>query len=240
MRSCASARAWTTEQKAQAITEASKLRGEQLRAYLDRQGIQFALFERCRLALEEDGQDPKATSQRIRALERELARKEKPLAEAAALLGCEALASTRSHDAFTVFERVFKEFGLPQALRTDNGVPFASGNSLFGLTKLSVWWLRLGIGIGRTKPGNPQQNGRHERMHLTLKKEATKPAAKNLLQQQGRLHGVASFSGPDRPEAAVPESMCLVHPATPLRPISAADHPGGLPPATTMGSPSAR
>jgi transposase-like protein len=79
-------RAWTAEQKAQVITEASRLTGEQLTAYLDRQGIRFAQFERWRLALEEDGQDPKATSQRIRALERELARKEKALAEAAALL----------------------------------------------------------------------------------------------------------------------------------------------------------
>jgi transposase-like protein len=79
-------RNWTAEQKAQVITEASKLTGEQLTAYLDRQGIQFALFERWRRALAEDGQDPKATSQRIRALERELARKEKALAEAATLL----------------------------------------------------------------------------------------------------------------------------------------------------------
>jgi putative transposase len=86
-----------------------------------------------------------------------------------------------------VFERVFKDFGLPLAIRTDNGIPFASRSAFFGLSKLSVWWLRLGIGIERIKPGNPQQNGRHERMHLTLKKEATKPAAKNLLQQQAKF-----------------------------------------------------
>jgi putative transposase len=59
--------------------------------------------------------------------------------------------------------------------------------AFFGLSKLSVWWLRLGVGIERIKPGNPQQNGRHERMHLTLNKEATKPAAKNLLQQQAKF-----------------------------------------------------
>jgi transposase InsO family protein len=70
--------------------------------------------------------------------------------------------------AFTVFERIFKDFGLPLAIRTDNGVPFASRSTFFGLSKLPVWWLRLGIGIERTKPGNLQQNGRHERMHLTL------------------------------------------------------------------------
>jgi putative transposase len=82
---------------------------------------------------------------------------------------------------------VFKEFGLPRAIRTDNGVPFASPDALFGLSRLSVWWLRLGIEIERIKPGNPQQNGRHERMHLTLKLETTKPAAGNFLQQQTRF-----------------------------------------------------
>jgi putative transposase len=66
-----------------------------------------------------------------------------------------------------VFEIAFKEFGLPRAIRTDNGVPFASPNALFGLSSLAVWWLRLGIEIERIKPGHPQQNGRHERMHLT-------------------------------------------------------------------------
>jgi putative transposase len=97
------------------------------------------------------------------------------------LLSCEALATTKEDHAFAVFERTFKEFGLPKAIRTDNGVPFASAHALFGLSKLAVWWLRLGIRIERIKPGHPQQNGRHERMHLTLKKEATKPAAHNFL-----------------------------------------------------------
>jgi len=100
------------------------------------------------------------------------------------LLSCEALSSTREDYAFTVFERLFKERGLPANMRSDNGVPFASAHALFNLSKLAVWWLRLGIGIERIKPGHPQQNGRHERMHLTLKKEATKPAAGNFLQQQ--------------------------------------------------------
>jgi transposase InsO family protein len=78
-------------------------------------------------------------------------------------------------------ERLFRERGLPANIRSDNGVPFASAHALFNLSKLAVWWLRLGIGIERIKPGHPQQNGRHERMHLTLKKEATKPAAANFL-----------------------------------------------------------
>jgi putative transposase len=100
------------------------------------------------------------------------------------LLACEALSSTREQYAFTVFERLFQERGLPANIRSDNGVPFASAHALFNLSKLAVWWLRLGIGIERIQPGHPQQNGRHERMHLTLKKEATKPAAANFLQQQ--------------------------------------------------------
>jgi putative transposase len=103
------------------------------------------------------------------------------------LLTCEALSSTKENCAFTVFERLFKERGLPANIRSDNGVPFASAHALFNLSKLAVWWLRLGIGIERIKPGHPQQNGRHERMHLTLKKEATKPASRNFLQQQARF-----------------------------------------------------
>src|ERR1700693_117713 len=119
------------------------------------------------------------------------------------LLSCEALSTTQEIYAFTVFERVFKEFGLPQAIRTDNGVPFASANALFGLSKLSVWWLRLGIDIERIKPGRPEQNGRHERMHLTLKKEATKPAAKNFLQQQGRFDHFIEEYNQERPHQAI-------------------------------------
>jgi putative transposase len=95
------------------------------------------------------------------------------------LFSCEALASTKETYAFTIFERVFKDFGLPKAIHTDNGVPFASPHALFGLSKLAVWWLRLSIRIERIKPGHPAQNGRHERIHLTLKKETTKPAARN-------------------------------------------------------------
>jgi putative transposase len=119
------------------------------------------------------------------------------------LLSCEALSTTQEIYAFTVFERVFKEFGLPQAIRTDNGVPFASPHALFGLSKLSVWWLRLGIHIERIKPGHPQQNGRHERMHLTLKKEATKPAAQNFLQQQSKFDAFIECFNHERPHQAL-------------------------------------
>lgn len=119
------------------------------------------------------------------------------------LLACEALGSTKEAYAFPVFERLFKEFGLPVAIRTDNGVPFASPNALYKLSRLSVWWLRLGIEIERIKPGCPQQNGRHERMHLTLKNETTKPAGENFLQQQGRFDDFIAYFNHERPHQAL-------------------------------------
>jgi putative transposase len=119
------------------------------------------------------------------------------------LINCDALSTTRETYAFAVFERAFKDFGLPTAIRTDNGVPFACGNALYGLSKLSVWWLRLGIDIERIKPGHPEQNGRHERMHLTLKTEATKPAADNFLQQQARFDVFVKRFNEERPHQAL-------------------------------------
>ena len=119
------------------------------------------------------------------------------------LLRCDALTSTKEAPAFTVFERTFKDFGLPVAIRTDNGIPFACGNALYGLTRLSVWWLRLGIALERITPGHPEQNGRHERMHLTLKREATKPASPNFLQQQARFDTFLTRYNDERPHHAV-------------------------------------
>ena len=119
------------------------------------------------------------------------------------LLLCEALESTREELAFTAFEHLFQERGLPSAIRSDNGVPFASPNALFNLSKLAVWWLRLGIEIERIKPGKPQQNGRHERMHLTLKKEATRPPGLNSLQQQARFDDFVQEFNTERPHQAI-------------------------------------
>jgi hypothetical protein len=113
------------------------------------------------------------------------------------------LQSNREESAFTAFERLFRERGLPQAIRSDNGVPFASPNGLFNLSKLSVWWLRLGIRIERIKPGHPQQNGRHERMHRTLKQEATRPAGANLLQQQAKFDAFLEEFNNERPHEAL-------------------------------------
>jgi putative transposase len=119
------------------------------------------------------------------------------------LLACEALSTTQERYAFSVFERAFQEFGLPQAIRTDNGVPFASAHALYGLSKLAVWWLRLGIHLERIAPGHPEQNGRHERLHLTLKTEATRPAAPTVLQQQVRFDAFLDRYNQERPHQAL-------------------------------------
>ena len=119
------------------------------------------------------------------------------------ILACEALESTKEGGAIPVFQRLFEERGLPAAIRSDNGVPFASPNGLYNLSRLSVWWLRPGIAIERIKPGQPQQNGRHERMHLTLKREATKPASDNILQQQARFDEFVSAFNTQRPHEAL-------------------------------------
>ena len=119
------------------------------------------------------------------------------------LIACEALSTTKERYAFGVFERAFQDFGLPDAIRTDNGVPFASAHALYGLSKLAVWWLRLGIRLERIAPGHPEQNGRHERMHLTLKTEATRPASANVLQQQGRFDAFVHRYNVERPHQAL-------------------------------------
>ena len=137
---------------------------------------------------------------------------------------CEALESVREDLAITAFEQLFRERGLPQAIRSDNGVPFASPNGLYNLSKMSVWWLRIGIQIERIKPGHPQRNGRHERMHLTLKKETTKPAGTNFLQQQARFdHFIEEFNG-ERPH----EGLSMKTPAEVYAPSRRAYQ--GLPP----------
>lgn len=99
------------------------------------------------------------------------------------LLACEGLENTKGCGVRESFRVVFAEYGVPDAIRMDNGSPFAS-TGLAGLSKLSVWWMRLGIRLERIDPGHPEQNGRHERMHRTLKAETTRPAKPNFLQQQ--------------------------------------------------------
>jgi transposase InsO family protein len=119
------------------------------------------------------------------------------------MLECHALESTREVPVISAFERLFAVRGLPAAIRSDNGIPFASPNGLYNLSKLSVWWLRLGIDIERIKPGRPTQNGRHERMHLTLKKETTRPPGANILQQQERFDAFVQEFNTERPHEAL-------------------------------------
>lgn len=118
------------------------------------------------------------------------------------LLCCEALESTETDGVWSAFEQVFREHGLPLAIRSDNGTPFAS-RGLNGWSQLAVWWLRLGIELERIKPGHPEQNGRHERMHWTLKDEATRPASPNYFHQQARFDGFRHEYNIERPHEAL-------------------------------------
>jgi transposase InsO family protein len=129
------------------------------------------------------------------------------------LLVTEALDGTDEESARPVFEQAFTEYGLPTVIRSDNGTPFAS-QGLAGLTKLSAWWLRLGINHQRTEPAHPEQNGCHERMHRTLKAETTRPAGQNSLQQQERFDAFRHEFNEERPH----ESLNMQRPAEVYRP----------------------
>lgn len=118
------------------------------------------------------------------------------------LLCCEALYSTQSEMAKPVFEKTFRDNGLPDYIRTDNGVPFAIPGKT-GLSSLSLWWLKLGIMPERIEKGHPEQNGRHERFHLTLKQEATCPARKNIKQQQKAFDAFREEYNTERPHEAL-------------------------------------
>jgi putative transposase len=118
------------------------------------------------------------------------------------LLRCTALVTTSLEVAQPVFESAFKEFGLPGVVRTDNGPPFAT-RAPYGLSQLSIWWLKLGIGHERITPGHPEQNGRHERMHRTLKAEATKPPAATRRGQQRKFDDFRAEYNTERPHEAL-------------------------------------
>jgi transposase InsO family protein len=118
------------------------------------------------------------------------------------LLGCHGLPSTAVQGAKPIFTRLFQEYGLPQYIRSDNGVPFAT-NTLARLSRLSAWWVRLGILPQLIEPGRPQQNGRHERMHKTLKQEATRPPAAAMPSQQRRFDRFRREFNAERPHEAL-------------------------------------
>src|SRR5829696_2502091 len=118
------------------------------------------------------------------------------------LLACRALTSVRTVEARPVFERLFRMYGLPVRLRSDNGVPFAT-TALARLSPLSVWWIRLGIRPELIEPGHPEQNGRHERMHKTLKAEATRPPARDRRAQQRAFDRFRTEFNDERPHEAL-------------------------------------
>jgi transposase InsO family protein len=118
------------------------------------------------------------------------------------LICCVGLSSTRSTPVRKVFEQVFREFGMPEAIRSDNGSPFAS-KAPRGLSKLSAWWAKLGIRHERIAPGKPQQNGRHERMHLTLKQETAMPPQGTFRSQQRAFDHFRKEYNVDRPHEAL-------------------------------------
>jgi putative transposase len=118
------------------------------------------------------------------------------------LLRCTALPSTKVGGVRPVFERAFREFGLPERIRTDNGSPFASRGA-GGLSGLSIWWVKLGIHHERIQPGHPEQNGRHERMHRTLKQETLRPPAGTFRKQQTRFDSFLREYNEERPHESL-------------------------------------
>lgn len=118
------------------------------------------------------------------------------------LLRVQSMTETSHEPVRALFEATFREYGLPGAIRTDNGTPFAS-HGIGGLSRLSVWWLKLGIVPERIEPGQPQQNGRHERMHLTLKQETADPARTNLRRQQEAFDRFRDVFNEERPHEAL-------------------------------------
>jgi transposase InsO family protein len=118
------------------------------------------------------------------------------------LLRCKALRSTKTVRAQPVFESVFREYGLPERIRTDNGTPFASRGA-GGLSRLSIWWVKLGIRHERIEPGHPEQNGRHERMHRTLKQETLRPPASTARTQQTRFDAFQEEFNQERPHEGI-------------------------------------
>lgn len=139
------------------------------------------------------------------------------------VLRCQALTHTSTAVVHPLFELSFREFGLPRAIRTDNGPPFAS-TGLAGLTPLSVWWLKLGIRLDRIDPGKPQQNGRHERMHRVLGEDTRAAPAASLRAQQRVFDRWRAVYNHERPH----EALAMATPASHYQPSPRA-YPRQLP-----------
>jgi putative transposase len=145
------------------------------------------------------------------------------------LLGCQALPAVQTAPVQAAFARLFQEYGLPERIRTDNGVPFAT-SALARLSALSRWWITLGIRPELIEPGRPAQNGRHERMHRTLKAEATKPPAASSAAQQRRFTAFRRTYNEERPhealDGATPASIYVASPRPYPRRPPGVDYPG--------------
>ena len=131
------------------------------------------------------------------------------------VLACHGLHSVKTEGAKPVFRALFREVGLPDAIRTDNGAPFAS-TGIHGLAALNVWWMQLGIVHQRITPASPQENGTHERMHRELKRETARPAASSLRAQQRRFDAFRQRYNDERPHEALGDRT----PSTLWRPSS--------------------
>jgi hypothetical protein len=131
------------------------------------------------------------------------------------LLRCHRVSPARYESIQPIFADAFYEYGLPDAIRTDNGAPFAT-TTVGGLTRLSIWWIKLGILPERIRPGKPHQNGRHERMHRTLKQETASPPHANAQRQQAAFDRFRQDYNHDRPHEALgqrpPASLYLPSP----------------------------
>jgi hypothetical protein len=134
------------------------------------------------------------------------------------ILACEALPSTEFALTRAVFERVFREYGLPLRLLTDNGSPFAS-TGLARLSQLNVWWMRLGILVERIWPGRPDQNGSHERMHRELKRETTLPPQPTMAKQQKAFNRFIKDYNVVRPHEALGQTTPASHYSPSVRPF---------------------
>lgn len=131
------------------------------------------------------------------------------------LLECKKTEGERTEPVKAVFEQAFEEYGLPLRIRSDNGSPFAS-RAVGGLSRLSIWWIKLGILPERIEPGHPEQNGSHERMHRTLKLETASPPESTLDAQQAAFDGFRYTYNHERPHEALgqrtPASIYTVSP----------------------------
>ena len=145
------------------------------------------------------------------------------------ILSCHGLTSVEQYAALRQFERLFREYGLPTAIRSDNGTPFAT-QAICGLSRLSVWWIELGVDHQRIDPGQPQQNGAHERTHRTLKAETARPPERSMAAQQRRFDGWRAEFNADRPHDALAGRVPADLYAPPPRPmpdvLPEPDYPG--------------